>query len=166
MLAAISNRQWRAIGKATGLSEKLAMIGALMEVDLDSEGGLFQARDAICAVLAPWFARRNLEQVRAALDGSGVLWGVYQDFRQLVEEDARCSLANPIFGEIEQEGIGRLLAPRGPLSFSASATPPVCQAPVIGKDTEHTLRQILKLTDEEIGQLIANKVIEETMTKV
>ncbi|MFL9926210.1 CoA transferase [Herbaspirillum lusitanum] len=166
MLAAISNRQWRAIGKATGLSEKLAMIGALMEVDLDSEGGLFQARDAICAVLAPWFERRNLEQVRASLDGSGVLWGVYQDFRQLVEEDARCSLANPIFGEIEQEGIGRLLAPRGPLSFSASATPPVCQAPVIGKDTEHTLRQILKLTDEEIGQLIANKVIEETMTKV
>ncbi|WP_044528883.1 CoA transferase, partial [Herbaspirillum sp. B65] len=158
MLTAISSRQWRAIGRATGLTEKLSMIGALMDVDLDTEGGLFHARDAICAVLAPWFAARTLEQVKATLEGSGVLWGPYQDFRQLVEEDPRCSLANPIFSEIEQDGIGRLLAPRGPLSFSGSVTPAVCQAPILGKDTEQTLKQVLKLSDQKLAELAEKKV--------
>ena len=46
MIVAISNRQWRAIGRATGLTEKLAMIGPLMDVDLDTEGGRFTARAA------------------------------------------------------------------------------------------------------------------------
>lgn len=159
MLAAISNRQWRAIGKATGLSEKLAMIGALMDVDLDTEGGLFHARDAICAVLAPWFAARTLAQVTTALEGSGVLWGPYQDFRQLVEEDPRCSLANPLFADIEQEGVGRLLAPKGPLSFSDSLTPAASPAPVLGQDTAKMLKQILHMTDEQLGLLAAEKIL-------
>ena len=47
MLTAISERQWRAIGKATGLSDKLAMIGPLMGVDMTTEGGRFEARAAI-----------------------------------------------------------------------------------------------------------------------
>jgi 2-methylfumaryl-CoA isomerase len=34
MLTAISNRQWLAIGKATGLTGKLAMIGPMMDLDL------------------------------------------------------------------------------------------------------------------------------------
>jgi 2-methylfumaryl-CoA isomerase len=91
MLAAISNRQWRAIGKATGLSEKLAMIGPLMDVNLDDEGGRYAAREAIGAVLAPWFAARTLAEVRTAFEGSGVLWGPYQDFGQMAREDPRCS---------------------------------------------------------------------------
>ena len=106
MLAAISNRQWRAIGKATGLADRLAMVGPMMDVDLDTEGGRFEARHAICALLEPWFGRRTLAEIRTALEGSGVLWGPYQDFGQLVHEDPRCSLANPIFGAIAQHGGG------------------------------------------------------------
>ena len=129
MLAAISNRQWRAIGKATGLADRLAAIGPLMGVDIETEGGRFQATRAIAAVLEPWFAARSLEQVAAAFAGSGVLWGPYQDFGQLVREDSRCSPANPVFGTIEQPGIGSLLAPRVPLSFALSAAPPPAPAP-------------------------------------
>ena len=50
MLVAISNRQWRAIGKATGLTAKLDMIGPLMDVDMSTEGGRYTARHAIAAV--------------------------------------------------------------------------------------------------------------------
>jgi 2-methylfumaryl-CoA isomerase len=147
MLAAISNRQWRAIGKATGLAGKLAMIGPLMEVDLDDEGGRYAAREAIGAVLAPWFAARTLAEVRAAFEGSGVLWGPYQDFGQMAREDPRCSAANPLFAEIEQPGVGRVLAPRAPLMPS----PPPRPAPALGADTEEVLARWLGLPDEAIA---------------
>ena len=159
MLAAISNRQWRAIGKATGLADRLAATGPLMGVDIETEGGRFQATRAIAAVLEPWFAARSLEQVAAAFAGSGVLWGPYQDFGQLVREDPRCSPANPVFGEIEQPGIGRLLAPRLPLSFALSEAPPPAPAPRLGQDTRPVLRSILGLDEAALARLEAGAIL-------
>ena len=153
MLAAISNRQWRAIGKATGLGAQLAMIGPLMQVDIDTEGGRFNARHAIAAVLEPWFASRTLAEVRTVLDGSGVLWGPYQDFGQLVHEDARCSPANPIFAEIEQPGAGRILANTVPLSFGADGRRPPARAPRLGEHTEAVLTEVLGLSSAQFGRL-------------
>ena len=142
MVVAISTRQWRAIGKATGLTERLAMIGPMLGVDLSTEDGLFEARDAIAAVLKPWFAKRTLDEAGRALDAAGVLWGPYQDFGQLVREDPRCSTVNPMFGRIDQPGIGTLLAPRSPLAFSASGTPGPQPAPTLGADTASVLHAL------------------------
>ena len=153
MLAAISNRQWRAIGKATGLTDKLAMIGPMMDLDLDTEGGRFEARHAIAAVLEPWFARRTLDEVRAAFDGSGVLWGPYQDFGQLVHEDPRCSMANPLFGEVDQPGVGRIMTNASPLGFSADIRPAAARAPRLGEHTEAVLTGVLGLSSAQYGKL-------------
>src|SRR6185437_15746392 len=49
MIIALTPRQWRALGRATGLADKLAMVGAMMEVDLETETGRYAARDAIAA---------------------------------------------------------------------------------------------------------------------
>jgi 2-methylfumaryl-CoA isomerase len=153
MVTAISNRQWRAIGKATGLTEQIALVGPMMQVDLDTEGGRFEARAAICAVLEPWFARRSLAEIRAAFEGSGVLWGPYQDFGQLVHEDPRCSVANPIFGMIDQPGAGRILANASPLGFSADGRLPPLAAPRLGEHTEAVLTEILGLSGAQYGEL-------------
>jgi 2-methylfumaryl-CoA isomerase len=147
MLAAISDRQWRAIGKATGLSGELALVGRSLGVDLEDEGGRYEAREALGAVLAPWFAARNLDQVRAAFEGSGVLWGPYQDFGQMAREDPRCSAANPMFAEIEQAGVGRLLAPASPLQPAIPPRP----APRLGADTDAVLAGLLGLPAERIA---------------
>lgn len=141
MLAAISARQWKAIGKATGLADKLAMIGALMEVDMNDEGGRYQARHAIAAVLEPWLAARTLVQVGQAFEGSGVLWGPYQDFRQLVAEDTRCSEANPLFSTLDQPGVGRVLSPASPLAFSVSKLAKAQAAPRMGDDNPWFLHE-------------------------
>ncbi len=162
MLVAISNRQWKAIGKATGLTGKFAMIAPLMDVDLASEGGRFAARHAIAAVLEPWFAARTLAQIKAALDGAGVLWGPYQDFKQLVAEDPRCSVANPLFGEVDQPGIGRVLSARGPLAFNRSAVPPPCAAPTLGADTQSVLTDVIGLAPSDIRRLRDQRVIGDT----
>ncbi len=153
MLAAISNRQWRAIGKATGLAERLAMAGPMMGADLDTEGGRFAARGAICAVLEPWFAARTLPEVRAALDGSGVLWGPYQDFGQLVHEDPRCSLANPMLGMVEQPGVGAVLSSAVPLDFGGHPRVPPLPAPRLGEHTEAVLAEVLGMSGAQYGRL-------------
>ncbi len=159
MLVAISERQWKAIGKATGLTVKFDMIGPLMEVDLGTESGLFTARHAIAAVLAPWFATRTLEQVKEALNGSGVLWGVYLDFRQLVDEDRRCSTDNPMFTTVDQPGIGQVLSARSPLAFTRDDVPQACAAPVLGQDTACVLENLLGLAPAEIGRLRERRVL-------
>ena len=142
MIVAISSKQWQAIGKATGLMQSLAMIGPMLGLDLSTEDGLFEARDAIAAVLKPWFARQTLDEAGRALDAAGVLWGPYQDFGQLVREDPRCSTVNPMFGVIEQPGIGTRLAPRSPLAFSVSSTPDPLPAPTLGADTARVLQSL------------------------
>ncbi|MFH5925702.1 CoA transferase [Roseomonas xinghualingensis] len=153
MIVAISNRQWRAIGKVTGLTEKLAMIGPMLDVDLNDEGGRFEARHAIAAVLAPWFARHTLAEIARLFEGSGILWGPYQDFGQLVREDPRCSTANPLFAEIEQPGAGRILAPRVPLAFSGTPRPDPRPAPRLGEDSDAVLAEVLGLSTAAIGRL-------------
>ena len=84
MLIALTPRQWRALGRATGLAEALAAIGPRLGVDLDTEAGRFEARDAIAAVVAPWCAGKTLAEIEAVFAGSGVLWGPFQDFATLV----------------------------------------------------------------------------------
>lgn len=159
MLAAISNRQWRAIGKATGLEPQLAMIGPMMQVDLETEGGRFEARAAIAAVLEPWFARRTLAEIAAAFARSGVLWGPYQDFGQLVREDARCSEANAMFGMVDQPGAGPILANGSPLGFSRDARVPPRPAPVLGEHTERVLTEMLGLSGAQYGDLVDAGVV-------
>lgn len=143
MVVAISNRQWHALCSATGLTDKLAMIGPMLDVDLETEAGRFAARDAISAVLRPWFASRSAREILAALAAGKVLHGLYQSFEQLVREDPRCSVDNPMFSTVVQPGVGEILAPRVPLAYSVSSVPSAMPAPLLGADTASVLGEIL-----------------------
>lgn len=153
MIVAISNRQWKALGQATGLAERFAMIGPLMDVDLFTEGGRFEARDAIGAVLRPWVAARTVAEIDAAFKDTGVLWGPYRTFKQLVEEDERCSTANPLFQDVDQPGIGRFLTPRIPLTFAQNQALPPTSAPRLGQDTDNVLQGMLGLSGGDMEAL-------------
>jgi 2-methylfumaryl-CoA isomerase len=153
MIIALTPRQWRALGRATGLADKLAMVGAMMEVDLETETGRYEARDAIAALLARWCGGKSLAEITAAFAGSGVLWGPFQDFVGLVRDDPRCSPANPLFADIEQPGIGRYPMPGLPLDFSASPRQPTAPAPRLGEHTDQVLSEVLRLPASEIARL-------------
>jgi len=159
MIIALTRRQWRAIGEATGLGNRLAMIGLMMEVDLDTEAGRYEARDMIGALLARWCASRSLDEVRRAFAGTGVLWGQFQDFAQLVRDDPRCSETNPLFAAVEQPGIGRYLMPGLPLDFSAEARLPARPAPLLGEHTDIVLSEVLGLSSAEIGRLHDHRIV-------
>jgi 2-methylfumaryl-CoA isomerase len=159
MVIALTPRQWRALGQATGLAERLAMIGPIMGVDLDTEAGRYEARDAIAALLARWCAARDLAEIRQAFAGTGVLWGGFQDFRALIETDPRCSAANPLFATVEQPGIGPYLMPGLPLDFAASPRRPPCPAPVLGEHTDIVLAEVLGMSSAEIGRLHDRRIV-------
>lgn len=156
MIVALTRRQWRALGEATGLAERFQMIGPLMEVDLDSEAGRFAAREVIAALLARWCKAHTLAEIGAAFAGTAVLWGPFQDFFQLVREDPRASPANPLFAEVEQPGIGRYPMPGLPLDFSAAPRQPTHPAPLLGEDTDAVLSAVLGLSQAEIARLHAH----------
>lgn len=153
MVVALTARQWRALVDTTGLEEAFAGIEQATGHDLATEGGRYAARDLIAAVLRPWFERRTLAEVRAIFTGTGVSWGPYQTFRQLVTEDPRVSTENPMFQEIEQPGVGRYLAPTSPIDPSPIGRVPVRRAPILGEHTDEVLAQLLGLSDREIGDL-------------
>jgi 2-methylfumaryl-CoA isomerase len=153
MIIALTPRQWRALGRATGLADELAAIGPRLGVDLDSEAGRFDAREEIAALVGSWCAGRTLAEIEQIFAGSGVLWGPFQDFATLVNTDPRCSTANPLFAEIDQPGIGRYLAPGLPLDFSAAPRQPTRPAPLLGEHTDSVLGEVLGLGAAEIGRL-------------
>jgi 2-methylfumaryl-CoA isomerase len=159
MIIALTLRQWRALGQATGLTERLAMVGKMMEVDFDTEAGRYEARDMIAALLSRWCADHSLDEIRQAFARTGVLWGQFQDFHQLVQDDLRCSAANPLFAEIEHPGIGRYLTPGMPLDFAAAPRMPPRPAPRLGEHTDMVLAEVLGLSAAEIGRLHDDRIV-------
>jgi 2-methylfumaryl-CoA isomerase len=153
MVVALTARQWRSLLDATGLHAAMAKVEEVTGFALDTEAGRFEARDFLAAILRPWFAKRTLDEVRTAFDGTGVSWGPYQTFQQLVAEDPRCSPANPMWEEVEHPGVGRYRMPGSPLGFSASDRVPVRRAPLLGEHTEQVLAEVLGLSGTEIGRL-------------
>jgi len=153
MVVALTARQWRALVNVTGIESASASISQATGYDLDTETGRFEARDLIAGLLRPWFAARSLAAIREAFTGTGVSWGPYQTFRQLVSEDPRCSTQNPMFSEVDQPGVGSYLMPGTPLNFIGLARAPARRAPVLGEHTEEVLAEVLGLSATEIGRL-------------
>ena len=159
MVVALTARQWRALVEITGIGEACAKISEVTGYDLDSETGRFQGRDLIAGLLRPWFASRELTEIREAFAATGVSWGPYQTFGQLVSEDPRCSVANPMFSVLEQPGIGEYLVPGSPLDFSRLGRLPARRAPVLGEHTDEILAERLGLNGTEIGRLHDDGVV-------
>jgi 2-methylfumaryl-CoA isomerase len=153
MIVALTGRQWTALVEVTETAEAFRSLEGVTGYDLSSEDGRFGARDLIAAVLRPWFAARTLDEIRAAFEGTGVSWGPYQTFRQLVEEDPRASEANPMFSTLEQPGVGPYLVPASPLELTAAGRLPARPAPELGEHTEDILAGVLGLGEAEIGRL-------------
>lgn len=153
MVAAITGRQWDTLCEVTGTAEAMRKLQAESGAALDDEVGRYHARAAIAEILAPWFAARSLAEIRDTFAGTGVIWGPFQTFKQLLAEDPRCSLDNPLFGILDQPGIGPHLAPRSPLDFAGVARPAPAPAPRLGAHSEAILSEVLALPSGEIGRL-------------
>jgi 2-methylfumaryl-CoA isomerase len=159
MVAAISERQWRALVRATGVETGLQTAATALGHRLDSESGRYEARELISAVLRPWFARRTLAEVATAFSDRSILWGPYRSVRQMLAEDPRCSPSNPMFSEVEHPGYGRFLTSASPLDFGAAPRLAPGVAPALGQHTDEVLAGVLGLDAGALATLRADAVI-------
>jgi 2-methylfumaryl-CoA isomerase len=153
MVVALTARQWNALKDVTDLHEACARIEQATGHDLSTESGRFEARDLIAALLRPWFAAHDLATIRERFAGTGVSWGPYQTFRQLVTEDPRASTANPMFQDVEHPGVGTYRMPSSPIDLGDLGRLPARRAPLLGEHTDEVLEEVLGLRPAEVARL-------------
>ena len=156
---AVTAAQWKALVAATDSAAQMARIAADRGVDLASEGGRWAATDDIARVVGTWCSARPLAEIKRVFDEHAVCWGAYQSFAQLVDEDPRCSTANPLFSSIDQPGIGEVLAAGSPSLATELGRVAVGPAPRLGEHTDYVLADILGLSSTEIASLHDRNVV-------
>ena len=159
MLIAINAKQWTGLLKATGISDEVAQLEHLMQLDFSTEGGRFEARVELSRLLEPWFSRNPLEVVGKMFDTNGICWDKYQSVKKLVEDDPDCSDDNPIFETIEQPGIGKYPVPSGAMHFSEIERKAPQPAPIVGQHTDEILSELLNLDSATIGKLHDTNIV-------
>ena len=152
-IVVVTGNMWKALLKATGLTEAIAAVESGLGLDFRKEGDRFLGSEQISVPIKDWCAERTLAQIQEAFAGTGVCWGPYRTFGQMLDEDPRVSAANPMFSELEQPGIGRYLVPGSPIDFGAFEREPPRRAPILGEHTDEILGRDLGLSDGEIARL-------------
>lgn len=152
MVVALTLRQWRSLKEATGLGAAFADLASSTGLDLNDEGDRYRARDAIAAILEPWFAARTFGEASEALAAARASWGPYRTFAELPADEPRVREGH-LFATIDQPGIGPLLAPASPLRFTSATRLPPLPAPTAGEHTDQILADVLGLSEGDIGRL-------------
>jgi 2-methylfumaryl-CoA isomerase len=157
MVVALTEGQWRSLCRVTGTEDVFAALQRALGVDLDDEVSRYHHRETIAAILRGWFATRDLATVSRELEAARVLWGPYRTATEVVREHETDPASSPLT-EVEQPGIGRLLAMGSPLRFD-EVDIPARPAPLLGADTEAVLAEVLGLGTAEIGRLHDDGVV-------
>jgi 2-methylfumaryl-CoA isomerase len=74
MVAALTRQQFADLARTTRLTRTFAFLERVLHADFSAADDLYRYRDTIAALLAPWFARRTVTDLAAALAGTSVLW--------------------------------------------------------------------------------------------
>jgi 2-methylfumaryl-CoA isomerase len=156
MVVALTEGQWQALRDVTETGPVFVALEQALDADLSLEADRYRLRETIAAVLRPWFAQRDFTTVSDLLTRAHVLWSPYRDMAEAASR-ARHD-RSPLVEQLDQPGIGPMLATGNPLRWDGAADSPV-PAPRLGDDTERVLSEILGLTQAQLGELHAKGVI-------
>ena len=153
MVAAISLAQWKALVQACGIGQAVADLQRGRGLDFDDEAQRYEGREAIAAMLEPWFAQRQRPDAERALEQHNACWGRYSTVRELLASDARVSGANPVFERIATAGVGEHLSAGAAVRVGAMERQPTASAARLGDHTDEVLHEVLGLDSGAIGRL-------------
>jgi 2-methylfumaryl-CoA isomerase len=153
MVAAISLGQWRALVAACDLVEAITELQRRTGLDFGDEAQRYEGRDAIAALLEPWFAARSRPDAERALERSKACWGRYSTVRELLASDARVSSANPVFERLATSGVGEHLSAGAAVRVGGLERDATSPAPRLGEHSDEVLHEVLGLDSGAIGRL-------------
>jgi 2-methylfumaryl-CoA isomerase len=158
MLVVLTPRQWADLLRVTGLGEAVDVLGRVLGADFSDEGDRYRHREVLAGLVAEWFARHDAAQVQESLASTRLLCSPYRSFDDLVADDARLLRANPLFGIVDQPGVGNLVAAGSPVEFDRGRAAPR-PAPGVGEHTGRVLADELGLSRVQMADLTARGVV-------
>jgi 2-methylfumaryl-CoA isomerase len=159
MIVALTERHWRKLVELTGISEAILALEKALSIDLSLEEGRYRYRTVLEALIAPWFAERSFADATAGLERARVLWGPYRTVESLVADPTSIMHASGVMVDLQQAGVGKVPTPRSVLNFSGWDDPGPTPAPVLGQDTNSVLSAWAGLSETELGDLRARRLI-------
>jgi len=152
VVAVYTDEEWRALCRVMGDPEWTR----------DERFATFRARkeneDELERLIEAWTSTRTPEEVMESLQAAGVPAGVIQNARDVLDSDPHLKergyyvyLDHPEAGRTAYDSAG----------FRLTKTPGAYRspAPCLGEHTEYVCKEILKLSDEEIAQLVIDEVL-------
>jgi 2-methylfumaryl-CoA isomerase len=79
IVAALTRQQFADLVKTARLARTFAFLERVLRADFSATDDLYTYRGTIAALLAPWFARRTVAELTAALAGTSVAWARLHD---------------------------------------------------------------------------------------
>ncbi|XDA99272.1 CoA transferase [Sulfitobacter sp. LCG007] len=159
MVIGLTARQWSALVKTTQTEAAMADLARRTGRDLSDEGVRWELRNEITAVLRPWFAARTARAIGAIFDAAKLTWSEFRTVKEAIRDDPDVGPQNPLFTDMEQEGLGRYPVPGHAAAFAALDRVPPRPAPTLGAHTEEILGDVAGLDDAEISGLFDRGIV-------
>jgi 2-methylfumaryl-CoA isomerase len=153
MVIGLTGRQWRSLCEACEASDAVDKLAVDLGKNFKLEGDRFDAREELSLIFGSYIGARNFAEIAARFNELGVCWSKYQTVQTMLAEDPDCSLANPMFAQVQQPGIGAVMAAGAPWQFSGFERQVAQPAPLLGANTDEVLADIVGLSSSEIGRL-------------
>ncbi|MGF7239266.1 MAG: CaiB/BaiF CoA transferase family protein [Frankia sp.] len=118
----------------------------------------FRHQDALDNHLAAWTRSRSPHDVMFLLQDRGVCAGAVQDARDLNEFDPQLAHRGTFF-ELDHPVIGPARFEGTPITFSRIGQDNWRSAPLLGEDNEYVFKNLVGLSDDEMGELAEAGVI-------
>ena len=151
VIAAENDEQWMALAKTLGSAVE-------QDADFKSADKRLEHRAELNAVISRWTQGKDAFEVMDHLQKAGVPCGVVQTGEDLTNDPQL--KARGFIVAVENPRLGRVVLPNFPLQFTNAKLTRRWEFPVLGRDTEAVLRDVVGYSEETVKQLRSDGVLE------
>ena len=136
MVVALTKRHWSRLTEVTSTTELFGDLERILGCDFASESDRYRHREAIAAILAPWFRDRRLIEIEHALAQTPILWSPYRTIHEIVTHGASELQDHPMMFDTLQPGVGSYWSAASPIDRRRNGTRLAAKpAPIPGADS-------------------------------
>jgi crotonobetainyl-CoA:carnitine CoA-transferase CaiB-like acyl-CoA transferase len=142
VIAAETEQQWAALAKILGSN-------VAQDARFETLSDRLKHRDELNAIISGWTQGQDAYEVMNRLQQTGVPAGVVQTGEDLTNDPQL--KARGFIVEVDNARLGRVVLPNFPLQFANAKLTRRWEFPVLGKDTEAVLREVVGYSEETIA---------------